>query len=77
MKTSKEIEKEFKADLSTLLKKYNAVIEAEDVYQGYSECGEYIQISIWIDPIYETDGNTVSESSYFKLGRYITENCNL
>lgn len=77
MKTSKEIEKEFKADLSTLLKKYNAVIEAEDVYQGYSECGEDIQISIWIDPVYETDGNTVSESSYFKLGRYITENCNL
>jgi len=77
MKTSKEIEKEFKADLSTLLKKYNAVIEAEDVYQGYSECGEDIQISIWIDPIYETDGNTVSESSYFKLGRYITDKCNL
>lgn len=77
MKTSKEIEKEFKADLSVLLQKYNAVIEAEDVYQGYSECGEDIQISIWIDPIYETDGNTVSESSYFKLGRYITENCNL
>lgn len=77
MKTSKEIEKEFKADLSVLLQKYNAVIEAEDVYQGYSECGEDIQISIWIDPVYETDGNTVSESSYFKLGRYITENCNL
>lgn len=77
MKTSKEIEKEFKADLSVLLQKYNAVIEAEDVYQGYSECGEDIQISVWIDPVYESDGNTVSESSYFKLGRYITENCNL
>lgn len=77
MKTSKEIEKEFKADLSVLLQKYNAVIEAEDVYQGYSECGEDIQISIWIDPVYETDGNTVSESSYFKLGRYITDKCNL
>ncbi len=74
MKTSKEIEKEFKADLSALLTKYNAVIEAEDVYQGYSECGEDIQISIWIDPVYETDGNTVSESSYFKLGRYVSDN---
>ena len=77
MKTSKEIEKEFKADLSALLKKYNAVIEAEDEYQGYSECGEDIQISVWIDPVYESDGNTVSESSYFKLGRYITDKCNL
>lgn len=74
MKTSKEIEKEFKADLSALLKKYNAVIEAEDAYQGYSECGEDIQISVWIDPVYETDGNTVSESSYFKLGRYVSDN---
>ena len=74
MKTSKEIEKEFKSDLSALLKKYNAVIEAEDVYQGYSECGEDIQISVWIDPVYESDGNTVSESSYFKLGRYISDN---
>ena len=77
MKTSKEIEKEFKADLSVLLQKYNAVIEAEDVYQGYSECGEDIQISVWIDPVYESDGNTVSESSYFKLGRYIADKCNL
>ena len=74
MKTSKEIEKEFKSDLSALLKKYNAVIEAEDVYQGYSECGEDIQISVWIDPVYESDGNTVSESSYFKLGRYVSDN---
>lgn len=37
--------KDFKKELSDLLKKYEMSIEAEDKWEGYSECGEDIQIS--------------------------------
>jgi len=43
----------FLEDLSALLKKHKAEINADDVWAGYSECGEDIQIEFELEDTYD------------------------
>ena len=71
MKTTLEIENEFRSDLNALLKKYDADIETSDHYIGYSECGEDIRVMVSIPVVY-VDNECIQESADFNLGLYIT-----
>ena len=55
--------KEFKAEFSALLKKYNVEITAADEWSGYAECGKDIQITIEFN----------DSQSEIKCGSYITD----
>ena len=43
-----EILAAFLAELTALLRKWGAELEAKDHYLGYPECGEDIRITAWI-----------------------------
>jgi hypothetical protein len=68
--TIKEIEDKFKEELKALLKKYNAVLQAQDHFQGYAECGEDVRMTIDIESIYDNDHNLVFEGGEIDLGGY-------
>lgn len=55
------LENLFLKDLSALLEKYNATLEAKDHYQGYPECGEDVRMTAGIGPYSEIE---------IELGRY-------
>lgn len=65
MKTSKEIELEFRADFITLLQKYNAQFVIE--YEGDT----YSTAMIYCDGIYDSDGNTIRQGTSIVLDSYI------
>jgi len=46
MDDTQETVKNFKAELSALLAKYDAVLSAKDHYEGYPECGEDVRITV-------------------------------
>lgn len=70
MKTSQEIEKEFRKELNDLLKKYHAKLEAEDHYSGYPECGEDVRMTIHIDSVWSEEGDIIQEYTEIDLGQY-------
>ena len=67
------VKQEFMADLYSLVKKWDATIEASDHYQGYPECGEDIYIEIDIPAIYTHEGETLREYTCINIGRYINK----
>lgn len=75
MKTSKQIEAEFRAELQELLNKYGAEIEAKDYWQGYAECGEDVRMTVTIPSewVYTIGGigTCTSEYTEIDLGRYV------
>ena len=71
MRTSKEVEQDFRNELQDLLNKYGAEFEAEDHYPGYPECGEDIRITVWIHAIYDSEGNCIREATEIDLGRWM------
>lgn len=71
METKEQVTQAFEAELQTLLNKYNAELEAKNVWQGYAECGEDIRIEITIPAIHDKEGNTVREWTDIDLGRYL------
>jgi len=72
MKTSKEIEAEFRADLKALLKKYKATISLEDYSGYYNNHGENLKIAVTKQSIYdECSSECVEEYTEFDLGRWI------
>jgi len=71
MTTKEQIEQNFKADFQALLDKYNATIEADDHFQGYAECGEDIQVCVYIPGSFDKDGEIIQETADFNLGRYL------
>lgn len=72
MQTKQEVEAAFRRDLIELLAKYNAEIEAEDHYPGYSECGEDIRMTVDIPAIYGKNGDTIREWTRIDIGRWLT-----
>ena len=70
MKTKEEITKEFTEELKDLLKKYDAEIEAEDHFQGYSDEGSDIRIEVSIPSKYDENNEIISEYTVIDLGKY-------
>ena len=68
MKTAKQVEDEFRAELSDLLAKYGAELEAKDYWQGYSECGADVRMTVTIDGQWDENGETVREYTEIDLG---------
>jgi hypothetical protein len=62
-----EVKRQFLAELTALLTKWNASIEAEDHWRGYAECGEDIRMEVYIPSIYEND-EMVQDSCVIDLG---------
>lgn len=48
MKTSEEIEAEFRKEFQALVDKYKAEVEIKDHWQGYAECGQDIKCMVYI-----------------------------
>lgn len=70
MKTAKETEAEFRAELQALLNKYRASIEVEEKHFAYYSSP---YISIYIDAIYTPETFECSrEYTNFELGNYTT-----
>lgn len=70
MKTAKEIQNEFKKELSEFLKKWDTNIELENIGTGWSD--EYVMIC-YINGVYNSDGECLSEFTEVKLGSYISK----
>ena len=67
-----ELEAQFKEEFVALLRKYNASLEVEDHWSGYSECGEDIQARIESCAKYDDNGNMIEPELSFDLGCYLT-----
>ena len=63
-------DREFRAELAALLRKFNATIEIDDHFKGFAECGRELRATVTIEGIYEGD-NTRPQVD-FDLGTYIT-----
>ncbi len=70
MKTSAEIEAEFKKEFQALVDKYKAEVEIKDHWQGYAECGQEIKCMVYIGETYNEEFETISECCEFELGNY-------
>lgn len=68
MKSKEEIESAFAAELISLLEKYDASIDINMEYAGYSQ---YISSTVYINAKYDSDFNIISESVEFDLHKYI------
>jgi len=72
MQTSKQVKEEFLTKLRSLLREYNAVLEAKDYWNGYSECGEDVRATVAIPSIFDEEGNQIREWTDIDLGGYFT-----
>jgi len=70
MTTKAQTEADFRAELSALLKRYDAELSADDHYTGYPECGEDIRMTVTIPARYSCDGETLMEYTEIDLGRF-------
>ncbi len=70
METKEQVAAAFRADLQALLDKYNAELEAKDHWQGYSECGEDVRMTVDIPAIYDSEYNCLREYTEIDLGAY-------
>ena len=61
----------FMKDFDGLLKKYGAEIEAKDYYQGYSECGEDVRMTVTIPAVYNDNHECIREFTEVDLGSWI------
>lgn len=59
---------DFLSSLKALMKSYGAVMEAEDHYPGYAECGQDIRIEVTIPTRYDRDGEVVTAGCTIDLG---------
>lgn len=68
--SKQERRQQFIADLKALLVKYHAEIEAENLWRGYAECGQDLQLTVSLDAVPGDDGSYAGkqEWDYFKLG---------
>lgn len=71
MKTKEQVTVAFKAELQTLLDKYNAELEAKDHWEGYSETGEDVRMTVDIPAIYGSENNCLREYTEIDLGSII------
>lgn len=72
MKTKAEVEAAFRAELTELLKRWNAELEAADHWQGYAECGEDVRMTVTIPGEWDKDGGTTREWTEIDLGHRVT-----
>lgn len=71
MQTKEQIEQAFRAELQTLLDKYDAALEAKDHYLGYAECGEDVRMTVNIPGVWDMDGELVREWTEIDLGSHL------
>jgi hypothetical protein len=63
-----DISTQFKAELTSLLAKYDATLESEDHYSGYAECGEDVRMTVSVPSRYGDDGSRLREGCEIDLG---------
>lgn len=68
MTTSAQTEADFRAELTALLKRYDAELIADDHYSGYPECGKDVRMFVYIPARYGPDGNPTVEITEIDLG---------
>ncbi len=72
--TKEQVESEFRRELSGLLAKWSATLEASDHYLGYAECGEDIRMTVTIPALYASEQTTIErEWTEIDLGRYVDQ----
>lgn len=64
MKTKDQVEKEFREDLRKLLEKWGAEIQVEISGNATGV------IDVYVDGVWDADGNTVSEYASFDIGSW-------
>lgn len=65
---AEDIKREFMAELTELLKRYDAELSAKDHYQGYAECGEDVRMTVSIPSKWDKDGELVRVGCEINLG---------
>jgi len=65
------VERDFREELVALLAKYEAELEAEDHYPGYSECGQDVRMTVYVPAKYDEDGALLRERCQIDLGSSI------
>ena len=71
MQTKADIETAFRAELMALLAKYDAELEAEDHWQGYSECGEDVRMTVTVPAIWDENHDMQREFTEIDLGSWL------
>lgn len=75
MKTSIEIEQEFRQRLAALLAEFDAELSAEDHYSGYAECGEDVRMTVEIPSVFDNETQEyIREMTIIDLGRWFNGN---
>jgi len=62
------VERDFREELVALLVKYEAELEAEDHYPGYSECGQDVRMTVYVPAKYDEEGDLIREYCVIDLG---------
>ncbi len=65
---------EFTSKLKALLAEYGegTELECKDYWEGYSECGEDVHMTLYIPGKWDDDGNPIQEYCEINLGAWIT-----
>lgn len=71
MKTKADVEAAFRAELIALLEKYDAELEAKDHWEGYSECGEDVRMTVTVPAIWDADHDMLREWTEIDLGSWV------
>lgn len=69
--TTAVVEAAFRAELAALLAKWGAVIEVDDHYKGFAECGSDLRATVTIEGRFENN-EVVRPFTTFDLSKYIT-----
>jgi len=72
MKTSDQVSADFKAELSTLLRKYNAEVSLTENYDGFYSAVDGIEFTI--PAVWDDDNNLVSDFATLNIGTWATAN---
>lgn len=71
--TEDEVKAAFMADLSALLTKHGAELEAKDHWTGYAECGSDVRMTATISSIYAMGtGECIRPFVEIDLGSWLT-----
>ena len=70
-RTADEVRTEFTRELTALLVRWGAELEAKDHWMGYAECGSDVRMTVNIDGTLDADHNAVREWAWFDIGSWL------
>ncbi|TJY57395.1 hypothetical protein E4T66_18485 [Sinimarinibacterium sp. CAU 1509] len=71
MQTEQDVAAAFRAELLALLARYNAELDAKDHYDGHSECGSDVRMTVSVPGIWDAHCDMLREPTQIDLGAWL------